>query len=137
MLLTFVWGWFFSPEKAGRAFFDAASQIIPVLLVAFAIEGWLFRMRPSRPWGLIGIMWRFIPEFYILTTILTAEMACLGTLAVMAENDVRDPRFVWAAMSSGLVGVCGLALYGALFSWLETYPINDHQDRREQPDAGA
>jgi hypothetical protein len=132
MVVGFVSGVAISPDKAGRVFFDACSQVIPVLLLTLGVEGWLVRVPSPRRWGPLGQFLRLTPEIYLFALIVGAEAQCLDFLAVMGENDVRDPHYVYGTIIACLLGVMCLGVYGAWFR-----AITEGRLRRGEPDAGA
>ena len=90
---------------ASQGFYETAAQIIPVLLLAFLIEGRAFRIAPT-----MDTSTRFL---VILTLVLlvAGEGVSLYDLAGGDETS-RDLAIVAASIAGGFVGIGVIALWG-------------------------
>jgi hypothetical protein len=119
-----------SPTRAGGDFYSAASQIIPVLLLALALEVRLFRIRwPPRVKRHRNESWlshqrRQIEKhpssfvtvavlFVTLFTLVAGELHALNALAGL-HPERQKPWTAYTAVAVGLIIVAFIALFGGL-----------------------
>jgi hypothetical protein len=102
-------GWT-GPREANRAFFEASSQIIPVLLLALAVEAGALRARRAE--GPVRSFLNLYPEMAMLLILILGEIVCLDALAGMGEEESKDSGAVFGTMYGALLGLGVQFLYG-------------------------
>lgn len=97
-------------SKANEAFFEAAAQIIPVLLLILAFEARYFRFTPLHDAAvgiaITGAAWRLL----VFVILMQGELASLE--ALMNGADGVNPEPVGGALWAGFLAVLLVALFG-------------------------
>jgi hypothetical protein len=133
-LLPFVpasaaWALGFSASQptAPAGFFEAAAQVIPVLLLVLAIELRIFRFDPllsreeragAHPDKIVRSIQRRVYGIALLLALALGEVFALAHLM----NGHGSPRPVLAAITAGLASVVVLALVEAPFATRDRRP---------------
>jgi hypothetical protein len=99
--------------RASRAFFEASSQIIPVLLLALAFEARALGARPDASRGMLGYVVDLLSASMMLLILISAELGSLDALATMKEDETHDPRLPYAAIIAAMMGLFMQILHGA------------------------
>jgi hypothetical protein len=134
-------GYAAAPEQANRAYFESCAQVIPVLLLALAVESRWLRLSnvitAPPPFKAIaeaaaeGSIGRFVAEVVFfqfdlwwrvnlalmlvlpIAVLSIAEWACLVEVARLAEDGEAQANIVSGGVVAGLAGVAVVALVGA------------------------
>jgi hypothetical protein len=130
-LLGVACGFFLAPHEASEAFYSAAAQIIPVLLLVLAVELRFFRFEaaafrvrpPPRSQSLIESFeataesaelakaGRTVYAAITLVVLTVGEFAALHPLA-QGSATAGNPQWVYAALAGGFVAIATLAVIG-------------------------
>lgn len=110
-LLVFVAGLLFTGIQADREFFSTSAQVIPILLLALAIEGRAFSLEsfPGDHW-----LGREVLKVSAITTMVVLASGEAFALAATTQ-DTPSPLatgFVVGALGAGFAGVMMLSVLG-------------------------
>jgi len=103
-IAAFAFTWALLGARDGTLeFLNTCSQIIPVLILALALEGNIFRLRGNRhdEWTLLS--------FLLLALMATGEIVCVNALL---DAEPRGADVGMAAVVAGLVAVVTVAVFG-------------------------
>lgn len=109
-----------APSHGSEAFYSAAAQVIPVLLLVLALEARLFRLRaPSWPAGLRSA---FIEAAVLGVTLLFFVLGEVRALGALGGEHARlharehagdeDPSTVYTAVLLGMLMIGFIAVFG-------------------------
>jgi hypothetical protein len=115
LLLAWGLGFGLAPDEAGSGFYEAAAQIIPVLLLVLLLEARFFAMHvltADREDDLFHAIYRFVIGLLLLGSMIAAEFVALYPLA---RDDAAegDPRWVYAGLVVGFASVAYTGIAGA------------------------
>jgi hypothetical protein len=115
------------PAEAGEAFYDAASQIIPVLLLVLAVELRFFRLRSlplptfERDQSLsekLEVAERsLVPLARVAVSLATLAVLAIGEFASLhplssGDADAGNAGLVYGALGAGVGAIAALAILG-------------------------
>jgi hypothetical protein len=104
-----------APPSAGSGFFSAAAQVVPVLLLALAIEAGQFGLGkavlPDDERLARGIM--SLRRALLVAGVVVLVLAEWRALVALERPGRSDPSLVYLGLAWGFVMVAGLALIGA------------------------
>ncbi|MGI9099789.1 MAG: hypothetical protein ACR2H2_15090 [Solirubrobacteraceae bacterium] len=93
-----------APSSAGREFFSAAAQVIPVLLLALAVESRMFRLRRFAPRPLDAAMPKNVEEAWRVVQSQAPSLATwLERLAHDSQSIMRHDTLVGGAVYGGML----------------------------------
>lgn len=105
-----------APGHAGTDYYTVAAQVVPVLLLALAIEARAFGGRVRRfpgGWSLAqAVEWaRWFLGLGIVAALIASEWCALR--ALINGGGARDPGVVYLGLAAGCITVAALAFLGA------------------------
>jgi hypothetical protein len=105
-----------APSSAQDAFYSTAAQVLPVLLLALAIEARVFgghvrRFPHSKGLALVIESMRWLAGAVIVAALIIAEWCAL--YAVLERGGTRDPSIVYLGLAAGFITVGLQAFLGA------------------------
>jgi hypothetical protein len=123
IFIAFGIGYATGPGSAGRAYFEAAAQVMPVLLLALAIETRWLRIDAVIPrladdvkahdWGVAwDRSWAIVVLALPIVVLCYAEWDSLGNVADLGATGEADTKWVSGGVLLGLTGVALSAFFG-------------------------
>lgn len=117
LLVTFFVAAGFSPAAGSRSFYEAAAQVIPVIMLTLAIEArafeWTLEWRGWRDrWsrGLDGYVVEAVARVAVLVGLIVAQIITMAQLADAGALARPQPKFVFGVMVTGLAAVVVFAV---------------------------
>jgi hypothetical protein len=123
-IAALILGLLLAPERADLRFYETASQVIPVLLLALVLEARFFqsyRLPPPDPSDAEAVRrYTFAAEshvnsqmfrLFILVLLTAGEIVALAAL-MKGNASQTDPQWVFAPMAAALAAICVWAVFG-------------------------